>query len=352
MPKRKSPPLRAQERMETGRGLNAGDSIRAIAAAIGRSPSTVSREVRANRTPANLARRGRPEEMPEPDCPGLLASPWVCNACPKLAGARCRHVRWVYRAARAGAQSDRRRSESRQGVDMDEARAAEAMALVDDGVRRGTGPYEISATMPEGSRVSPGTIYGWIDRCYVGCNLRLQRKVKFKPRKRPKGRPRPRRPEARSYAAFLALGEEACASAWETGLLLGWASDRQRVLTLYSRPCKLQLCLLLPGGSCPAVAGALSSLRGCAPRGFARAFGGPVLTDNGSEFSDWDGLGALFGEERGAGSEGGPAPRPFYCDPMRWGRRAAARRTTPRSGECSPRGCSALTCCARPTCRW
>ena len=51
MPKRKSPPLRAQERMETGRNLNAGDSIRAIATAIGRSPSTVPRKVRANRTP-------------------------------------------------------------------------------------------------------------------------------------------------------------------------------------------------------------------------------------------------------------------------------------------------------------
>ena len=51
-----------------------------------------------------------------------------------------------------------------------------------------------------------------------------------------------------------------------------------------------------------------------------------MLTDNGSEFSDWDGLGALFGEERGAGSEGGPAPRLSCCDPMRSGQKGGCEK--------------------------
>ena len=40
--------LSLEEREEISRGLAAGDSIRAIAEALGRSPSTVSREVNAN----------------------------------------------------------------------------------------------------------------------------------------------------------------------------------------------------------------------------------------------------------------------------------------------------------------
>lgn len=307
--KRKSPPLRATERSQIEKGLDAGDSVRSIAAAIGRHPSTVAREVRANRVPANPARRGA---APEPDCPELQGSPGVCNACPGLARGGCGHVRWVYRAGKAGAESARRRSESREGVDMEPELAEEALALVADGLSRGLSPYAVSASMPERCRVSPGTIYNWVDRGYAGtCNLHLRRKVKMRPRKRAKPPAAPRRPEARSHAAFLALGEEACASAWEMDTLLGWSTDRRRVLTLYCRPARLQLALLLPSGSCGAVRGALEELRGCAPAAFARAFGAPVLTDNGPEFSDWDGLGEAFGEE-----PGGP-PRLFYCDPMR-----------------------------------
>ena len=113
MPKRKSPPLRAAERREIERGLDAGGSVRSIAASIGRCPSTVAREVRANRAPANPALRARPEELPAPDCPRLQGSPGVCNACPRLRGGPCGHRRWVYRAGAAAVESDRRRRESR-----------------------------------------------------------------------------------------------------------------------------------------------------------------------------------------------------------------------------------------------
>lgn len=321
MPKRKSPPLRAAERREIERGLDAGGSVRSIAASIGRCPSTVAREVRANRVPANPALRARPEELPAPDCPRLQGSPGVCNACPRLRGGPCGHRRWVYRAGAAAVESDRRRRESREGIDMEPSLAREALALVGDGVRRGMSPYEISATMPERCRVSPGTIYGWVERGYAGaCNLHLQRKVSFKPRKRrAKGAARPRRPEARSHAAFLALGEEECASAWEMDSLVGFASDRRRLLTLYSRPSKLQLALPLDGGSCGAVRDALGRLRGLAPGAFGRVFG-LVLTDNGPEFSDWDALGGIFGEPAGG------APRLFYCDPLASGQKGGCEK--------------------------
>lgn len=64
----------------------------------------------------------------------------------------------------------------------------------------------------------------------------------------------------------------------------------------------------------------MAALRGAAPAAFARAFANPVLTDNGPEFSDWDGLGEVFGEGPGSG------PRLFFCDPLRSGQKGACEK--------------------------
>ena len=105
----------------------------------------------------------------------------MCNACPKLRQAGCGHRRWVYRAGRAAAESARRRSESRQGIDMEPEAAGRALVAVGDGIGRGMSPYGAPRGMPPDVRVSPSTIYDWVERGYVSCNLALQRKVKFKP---------------------------------------------------------------------------------------------------------------------------------------------------------------------------
>jgi IS30 family transposase len=75
--------LRLEEREEISRGLAAGQSIRAIAAALGRSPSTVCREVNANGGPRRYraaradvqawARASRPKSCKLADNPVLRA---------------------------------------------------------------------------------------------------------------------------------------------------------------------------------------------------------------------------------------------------------------------------------------
>ena len=78
------------------------------------------------------------------------------------------------------------------------------------------------------------------------------------------------------------------------------------------------------------------------PDGVRRVFR-LVLTDNGPEFADEDGIAALFGELPGE-------TRLFYCGPAAPTRRAAARRTTSRSGSCCPRaGASPSTASPAPT---
>ena len=121
------------ERAAIERGLDAKRSCRQIAKDLGRSPSSVAAEVKANRTVAKGAGKGeRASSVPESACPKLLAWPHVCNGC-KYRRYHCsRKWRCEYSAARAQALSDELLSAARRGVDRDQ-HEFEAMMEAADG---------------------------------------------------------------------------------------------------------------------------------------------------------------------------------------------------------------------------
>lgn len=322
----------AGERMRIEEGLGANESLRSIAAAIGRAASSVSREVLANRDHKRLKDRGEPVDAQ--GCPRLERAPWVCNGCPKRHGnSSCYRRRVAYDARRAEALSALRRSESRAGIDMEPERAERALAQVRDAVSRGLSPYQAAASMDEDVRVSPATIYDWIGRGYGGCSdLMLERKVKFKKRRRSAPGAAPRRPERRSHQAFLALPEDERGGCWEMDTVVGRASDRCRLLTLHHRPTRLQLYLPMADGTCSEVKADLADLRACAGEALWAPCFRLVLTDNGAEFSDWGGIGRVLGER-----EGEP-PRPYYCDPMRSDQKGACEKNHTELRAVLPKG--------------
>lgn len=63
----------------------------------------------------------------------------------------------------------------------------------------------------------------------------------------------------RSYAAFLALEEDACASAWEMHTVEGTQEGSTSLLTLLNRPSRLQLTLPLSVKDAESVAAALGT---------------------------------------------------------------------------------------------
>ncbi|VWL93026.1 Uncharacterised protein [Collinsella aerofaciens] len=112
-------------------------------------------------------------------------------------------------------------------------------------------------------------------------NMELRRKVGYRPRKRVTVRAATRHSARRSYAAFLALGEDACAAAWEMDTVEGSRADSACILTLLHRPSRLQLYLPLPAKDAACVAAALGGVRSVlGPDGMGRVFRA-VLTDNG-----------------------------------------------------------------------
>lgn len=290
-------------------GLRAGKGCREIAASIGRSPSTVTDEVRRNRTWAHKDCRGmRAGSIPEQQrrCEHLLRWPWVCNGCSAFPRPCGRKHRCEYSAIFAQALADSTLSDARRGINAREEDFERIAFTIRDDVCRGMSPEQICMAHPH-LGLAPSTLYRWIGRGYFGMsNLDLRRKVGYKPRKgRTAPKPTPHGPE-RSHAAFCALGEEACARACEMDTVVGRAADERCLLTLLLRPCRLQLVMLLERKSADETARALDSLeRALGASVFSRLFD-PLLTDNGPEFADAEGMERSLSE--------GARTRVFYCD--------------------------------------
>lgn len=116
-------------------------------------------------------------------------------------------------------------------------------------------------------------------------NLDLRRKCSYKPRSHANPRKSTAHGEARSHAAFMGLPDEERAAACEMDTVVGLRADRQCLLTLYPRPFKLQLTLLMPDKTAEAVRERLDSLQKAAPAAYARLFG-LLLTDDGRDLLD------------------------------------------------------------------
>ena len=136
---------------------------------------------------------------------------------------------------------------------------------------------------------------------------------------------------SRSYAAFLALDKEGQARACEMDIVIGRARDTQCILTLYLRPFRFQLALLLPDKTSSAVVSALDALEhSIGKKAFQRLFG-LILTDNGAEFSDHTVL-----ERSALGGDGRCIV--YYCDPRQSQQKGGCERNHVELRKLLPKG--------------
>ena len=137
--------LTRHERDTVQRMLERGASCRRIARELGRSPSTVSSEVASHRfVTAPRERRGERVDASadlSAACPRLAAWPRCCNGCGRYRAIGCKRRPHVFYDARAAQLcADSVLVSSRRGIDADEPAAAEALALIRDGLGRGSRP--------------------------------------------------------------------------------------------------------------------------------------------------------------------------------------------------------------------
>lgn len=329
--------LTRHERDTVQRMLERGASCRQIARELGRSPSTVCSEVASHRfVTAPRERRGERVDAsadPSAACPRLAAWPRCCNGCGRYRAIGCKRRPHVFYDARAAQLcADSVLVSSRRGIDADEPAAAARLEAIRDCLRRGLSPEQMAARNGGPVDLSPSTIYRWVAAGYDGMtNMELRRKVGYRPRRRAPAASATRHSPRRSYAAFLGLGEDACAAAWEMDTVEGAREDSACLLTLLHRPSRLQLALPLAAKDAESVAAALGGVRSVLGAGGTGRVFRAVLTDNGAEFSDEGAIAALIGEEPGE-------TRLFYCDPRRSDQKGACERNHVEIRKLLPKG--------------
>lgn len=329
--------------------LEESKSFSQIAAEIGKSPTTISREVRRHRSvvrhySTEMARKrsecehfasctlkglcGRPQcsafcskcrskrctlfcKSFSPKVCGLLKKPpYVCNKCRKLRS--CSHDFFFYRAKYADDAYHEVKSFSRTGINQTPESLEQLDKLISPLLKQGQPLSHIYLSHKEEIVCSQRTLYNYIDQnLFSAINLDLPRKVRYKPRQKRHGdREIPGYRKGRTYADFeLYLAQHPDFSVVEMDVVEGAGGKGGNVfLTLLFRNCLLMLIFLLPADRREYIEKVFDFLYdGLGAAVYGQLF--PViLTDNGSSFKDPK----LFERESGNGE----VTHIYYCDPM------------------------------------
>ncbi len=311
-------------------GLGKGDSFKKIAKKLGRHPSTISREVKENRTymgnrfpegnDCRYARQCKIKNLCAEDpggcrsfckycrvtdcrkicsryesqaCIETMKPPYVCNKCAQRRV--CNKDRYFYTAKYAEAGVSRRRSESRAGIRIRGGQLREMDELITRLVNKGqplTHIYaEHEAEIPIGLR----SLYNYIDAGVLSIrNIDLRRKTGYKARKKRRGRTKAEYQayrQGRTYNNYLADSKYFSeADVVEMDTVKGGWEKGKRLLTMIFRKNHIMLMFLMPDGTAGSVKRVFDYLEtGLGTECFRRLFG-IILTDNGSEFKRVDEL--------------------------------------------------------------
>lgn len=337
------------DRIAIETGLSLGESFAKIAKRIGRHPSSVSHEVRENRThieatyyagkdcwnvrkcvtkqlcgAASYACHHSCKYCKGIDCRTLCktyrsiachkpeTAPYVCNTCPSKR--ICIKDKYFYSAKYAEAAVSRRRSESRKGIRITEEQKAELNSLLKKLVDKGQPLTHIYAEHEAEMPICLRSLYNYIDAGELSVkSIDLRRKVGYRSRKKQQKEWKPgfkdqSYRECRTYEDFEYAKDLLGDRVVEMDTVKGRRERGKRLLTMIFRETSVMLLFLMPDGTAESVKRVFDYLeRGLGIERFSRLF--PViLTDNGSEFKKVDDLELT--------EDYVYRTKLFYCDPM------------------------------------
>ena len=377
MPKKKGKHMSKENREVIESGVRARDSARSIARRIDVSPSTVTREVKANRTvkekklsakenaSLRCAKHGScqasgtacpkcstaltsckdcktrrcvltcPDYEPKA-CPTTQAWPYVCpEGCPKRGW--CGLPKCSYDAGEAHASYRETLSSSRSGLCVTQDELDSMNDVVVPLAKQGQSFEAIWASHGEELPVCVRTAYKYQEAGAVGlASLDMPRKARLLPRKRPAaaGPTRERVDRTgRTHDDFEALPLEDKVRVVQGDSVVGFNWNETDILSLHFVARGPQL-YVKKGHADPAeVVAVLDFVEATlgSPEEFERVLG-ILLVDRGVEFDDWEGM------ERSCLVEGARRCRVFYCDAMDSNQKSQAERNHEQLRRILPKG--------------
>lgn len=279
---KKNKHLHFGERIDIQECLSKGMTFKAIAKRLGRSQTTVSREIKLHlQTHTNLFVKS------DDPCPLLLKSPFVCNGCDKKSKNSCPFARRLYSAKYAQSQYEKTRSEARSGIPLSKESFYETEQIISNAVLKGQHIYH--AIKANKLPVSTATVYRHIKLRYYSISpIDLPRAVKFKPRNPQKSEHIPNwAKKGRLYQDFLCYTEQnQDIPLVQLDTVIGRVGGKA-IMTIHFVSCDFMIGLLLENKTAAEAAHKITELKkrliSC-NFSFGRIV--PILlTDNGGEFS-------------------------------------------------------------------
>jgi len=173
---RKSKHLTLEDRIDIEECLAKGINFKDIGRRLGKSATTISREVKRHTYPyANGFSKK------EGICDFLRKAPFTCNGCEKKSRSNCPYTRQVYLAKKAQAEYETLLTDARSGIPLNKESFYETEKTISSAVKSGQHIYHAIQTnkLP----VSAVTVYRHIRKGYYTISpIDLPRAVKFKPR--------------------------------------------------------------------------------------------------------------------------------------------------------------------------
>lgn len=280
---RKNKHMTLDDRIEIQECLSKGMTFKSIAKRIGKSPTTISREVKAH-----IQLHTNSFVKTESVCPLLLKAPFVCNCCEKRTRSSCHFKRQLYVAKQAQADYETLLSESRIGIPLNKESFYKTENTISTAVRNGQHIYH--AIKANSLPVSASTVYRHIKKGYYSISpLDLPRMVKFKPRHKKENAYVPcsvkknRRYE--DYLAFVEMNPDTSVVQFDT--VIGHIGGKV-IMTIHFTNWDFMTGILLENKTAAEAASKVSALKTkLKADGFSFGDIIPViLTDNGGEFSN------------------------------------------------------------------
>lgn len=337
--------LTNRDRSQIEHLLRGKNSLKEIARVLGKSTSTISREIKKHSVPSNKSAVGRIrnrcvhrrnclrfylcEDKPNckkqrcstchlcnsvcPDfveelCPRLDLPPYVCNGCETEHVCTLRKRYYLHEAAQTGYK--KLLKESRIGVNISEEELLRLDGFISPLIHNGQSIHHIVASNPDEFTCSEKTIYRYVNGCLLSArNMDMPRVCRLKPRK---SKPKEHKVDkqcriGRSYDDFLKfISTNPDTAVVEMDTVEG-KKGGSVLLTLHFRSCSFMLAFLRERNTSQSVINVFSYLYSILSEDIMRRLFPVILTDNGSEFSNPSALETAH--------DGTRITSVFYCNP-------------------------------------
>lgn len=363
MPRSKGKHLSKENREVIESGIRDVDSARKIAKRLDVNVSTVTREVKTNRTiRVPKARRGTKLStrcakystcqasgtactkcstalttckhcetkhcirtcpgFEQKMCPTTEKWPYVCpGQCPKRG--RCGYPKCSYDAGDANEAYEDRRSDSRKGICLSSDELKAMGDIVEPLVRQGQSFEAIWSNHTDELPVCVRTMYNYQnDGHFKLANLELPAKVRRKPGKKvSKGAVSRVDRTGRTYDDFEALPLEDRVRVVQGDSVCGFEHNKHDILSLHIVARGFQSYFRKRHADAEATVACIDAIEmACGSREEFEEWCPILLLDRGVEFDDWEGI------ERSCLEPGKRRCRVFYCDPMESNQKSPAER--------------------------